>query len=86
MRELTSEVFEHEPPHRLSARSVGGPFRTRITLLVYPLDGGSRSRVTMEFELEGQGLFKLLAGFVRRNSKKVIPEQLALLKQKLESG
>jgi uncharacterized protein YndB with AHSA1/START domain len=86
-RDITYEVTEHDPPRRVAFRGVNGPVRPVGTATVEPLDEGSRSRVTLEFDLVGHGLIgKLFAPMARRQAAKTIPRDQAALKQKLESG
>ena len=54
------------------------------SVTIEPLDGGARSRVTLEFELEGRGYGKLLAPLGNREARKHIPKQQAKLKERLE--
>src|SRR5207253_515392 len=65
---------------------LNGPVRPRGTVTVEPLDGGSRSRVTIAFDLEGQGVGKLLAPLARRDARRRIAEDQTRLKERLEAG
>jgi uncharacterized membrane protein len=85
-REFTYEVTEHEPPRRSSFRGVNGPVRPVGTVTVEPVGDGSRSQVTIEFNLEGHGLGKLIAPLARRDARKRIPEDQERLKERLEAG
>jgi hypothetical protein len=60
--------------------------RPQATITFEPLDGGQRTRVSVEFDIEGHGLGMLLAPLVRRNVRKELPENQQRLKQKLESS
>jgi hypothetical protein len=61
-QDVPYEITEHDPPRRSAFRGLEGPVRPRGSVNIEPLDGGSRSRVTLEFELEATNLFgKLLA-------------------------
>jgi hypothetical protein len=54
---------------------------------IEPLDGGSRSRLTLEFALEATNLLgKLLAPLANREARKHVPKQQARIKERLESG
>jgi len=79
------EITEHEPPRKASFRGTSGPVRPVGTVTVDPL-GESSSRMTLEFDLEGHGIGKLLAIFARRQAAKEIPESHEKFKQLLESG
>jgi uncharacterized membrane protein len=83
-REITYEIIEHDPPRKASFRGVNGPVRPVGTITVEPLDGGSRSRVTLEFDFEGHGIGKLLAPLAAMNARKEIPKSQARLKERLE--
>lgn len=85
-RDMTYEVTEHDPPRRSSFRGLNGPVRAVGTVSVEPVDDGSRSRVTLQLDLEGHGLGKLIAPFARRQAAKQVPEDQARLKERLESG
>jgi uncharacterized membrane protein len=85
-RDIGYEVSEHDPPRRVSFRGVDGPVRPLGTVTIEPLGEGSRSRVTLEFDLEGHGIGKLLAPFARRQAARQIPQDQAKLKERLESG
>ena len=54
------------------------------TITVEPLDGGARSKMTLEFELKGQGLGVLFAPLARANARKEIPKSHRRLKEILE--
>jgi uncharacterized membrane protein len=85
-RTFTLEVTAHEPPTRFAFNGIDGPVRPRGTVTFEPLDGGQRTRCSVEFDIEGHGLGILLAPLVRRNARKEMPENLQHLKQKLESS
>jgi hypothetical protein len=53
---------------------------------VEPAGDGSRSRVTLEFDLEGHGIGKLLAPLAKSQARKEMPKNQAQLKERLESG
>jgi uncharacterized membrane protein len=85
-RDIRYEVTEHDPPRMVSFRGTDGPVRPVGTMTVEPLDGGSRSRVSIEFDLVGYGLGKLVAPLARRQAARQIPQDHAKLKERLESG
>ena len=85
-REIPYEVTEHDPPRKVSFRGVEGPVRPVGTVTVEPLDDGSRSRVSLQFDLQGHGIGKLFAPFARRQAAKQIPQDQARLKERLEGG
>jgi len=78
-------VIEHDPPRRIVARGLNGPVRPTVTVTVEPLDGGTRSRFTLELQLESHGVGKLFAMLARRSARAQIPRDQARLKQILEA-
>jgi uncharacterized membrane protein len=85
-RDFTYEITEHDPPRKASFRVLDGPVRPFGTISVEPLDGGSRSRITLQLDFEGHGLGKLLLPLVRRDAAKQVPQDQARLKERLEAG
>jgi uncharacterized membrane protein len=85
-RKMTYEITEHDPPWRAAFRTLDGPIRANGKIRVQPLDGLSRSRLTLELELEGVGMGKLIAPLARRDAARRIPEDQARLKRLLEAG
>jgi uncharacterized membrane protein len=85
-RDIRYEVTEHDPPRKVSFRGTDGPVRPVGTMTVEPLDGGARSRVSIELDLVGHGLGKLVAPLARRQATREVPKDQARLKEKLESG
>jgi uncharacterized membrane protein len=83
-RNISYEITEHDPPRRSSFRGVNGPIRPLGTVTIEPLDGGARSRLTLEFELKGKGLGVLFAPLARANARKEIPKSHQRLKEVLE--
>jgi uncharacterized membrane protein len=85
-RDIRYEIVEHDPPRKVSFRGLEGPVRVVGTVTVEPLENGSRSRVMLEFDLEGHGIGKLVAPLARRRARKQIPNDQVKLKERLESG
>jgi uncharacterized membrane protein len=85
--EVTYEITEHDPPWKASFKGVDGPIRPKGTVRIAPLDGKTRSRVTLELELEPVTFGgKLMAGLARSAAARRVPKDQAKLKQILESG
>jgi hypothetical protein len=82
----TEKITELTPPRTWEVRSFGGPPVTAIAKgRIDPLDGGTRSRVTITLEFEGHGIGKLLIPLViRRQARKQLPQNTARLKEVLE--
>lgn len=85
-REIESEIFEYEPPRRIAARGVNGPVRATVVITIEPLDGGSRSRFTLELTLAGRGIGRLFALLARRSARQQVPRDQLRLKGILEGG
>ena len=83
-RNFEYELTEHDPPKRMSFRVLNGPIRPYGTMTLAPAAAGTK--VDFEMDFEGHGFGKLLLGFVRRDARKIVPLDLAQLKQRLESG
>ena len=84
VREVEYEIIERDPPRRSAFRGTSGPIRPVGTVTFEPLDGGSRTRLTMTFDLEGRGIGKAFAPMARKQAAKAIPESHAKLKAILE--
>jgi protein-S-isoprenylcysteine O-methyltransferase Ste14/uncharacterized protein YndB with AHSA1/START domain len=86
-RTTTQEITQAERPRSWAARGVDGPLRPNADLTVEPLDGGTRSRVTIALDFEGHGFGKLLPlEVIRRMTAKTAPKSYQNLKQLLERG
>ena len=86
-RTMTSEITEIAPPGSWAVRGIDGPVRGMVKGTVEPLEGGERSRVTIEVDFEGHGIGKLLVPLVvRRQARAQMPANMERLKEKLERG
>jgi protein-S-isoprenylcysteine O-methyltransferase Ste14/uncharacterized protein YndB with AHSA1/START domain len=86
-RMTTQEVTQTERPRSWAARGVDGPFRPNADLTIEPLDGGTRSRVTISLDFQGHGFGKLLPlEVIRRMTAKTAPKSYQNLKRLLEQG
>jgi uncharacterized membrane protein len=83
--EVTYEISEHDPPRKVSFGGLNGAVRPVGSVTIEPA-GEGRSRVTLELDLEGHGIGKLIAPLARRDARKHVPENQARLKQRLEAG
>lgn len=83
-REFTYEITEHDPPRRSSWRVVEGPVRAVGSVTVEPVGDGNRSRVTVDFDLEGHGIGLLFAPLARMQARRQVPRDQATLKEILE--
>jgi uncharacterized protein YndB with AHSA1/START domain len=86
-RTMTMELAELNSPRSWAVRGIDGPVRGNARGTVEPLDGGARSRVTIELDFEGHGIGKLLVPLVvRRQAQKEMPKNMQNLKERLERG
>jgi uncharacterized protein YndB with AHSA1/START domain len=86
VQDTSYEITEHEAPRRSSFRGTAGPVRPVGTVIVEPLGDGSKSRVSLEFDLVGHGMGALIVPVARMQAKKEIPKAQEQLKARLESG
>jgi uncharacterized protein YndB with AHSA1/START domain len=88
-REMTqsAEVAELTPPTSWTVRGLDGAVRGGVKGRIEPLDDGARSRVTIELDLQGHGIGKLLVPlFVRRKAQDEMPRNMTKLKERLEGA
>jgi carbon monoxide dehydrogenase subunit G len=86
-RVVTSEVTHIDPQRRWGVRGIDGPIRAIVDVTVESLDGGSRSRVSIDVDFEGHGIGKLIVPLVvRPQAAKEMPGNLQRLKQRLEGS
>ena len=85
-RHSSYEITEHAPPYRHSFRGTGGLIRPAGTVTVDPIGAASRTRVSIEFNLIGRGVGRLLAPLARRAARKSVIDSQRRFKAKLERG
>lgn len=84
-RPATSELVRLDPPRAWSVHGIDGPIRARVDLDLQRLSN-QRSRLTISVDFEGRGIGKLLIPLVvQRQARAEMPENLARLKQHIES-
>ena len=84
-RPSTSELVRFDPPRAWSVRGIDGPIRARVDVTVEPLTE-SRSRLNITVDFDGHGIGRLLVPLVvRRQARAEMPENLARLKQQVET-
>ncbi|WP_405437187.1 SRPBCC family protein [Streptomyces avidinii] len=82
----TMEFVELDPPRSWHVHGVDGPVRPDVRGTVEPLDGGTRSRVTLDVDFEGHGLGRALVPLmVRPMVRKELPRGEEKLKHLLET-
>ncbi|MFJ7589787.1 SRPBCC family protein [Streptomyces sp. NPDC097617] len=82
----TMEFVELDPPRSWHVHGIDGPVRPDVRGTVEPLDGGTRSRVTLDVDFEGHGLGRALVPLVVRPMvRKELPRGEEKLKHLLET-
>ncbi|NUU17580.1 SRPBCC family protein [Cellulomonas humilata] len=83
-RASTSVVTHVHPGEHWGVRGIDGPIRAVVDVTVEPL-APELTRVTISVDFEGHGLGRLLVPLVvRRQAAAEMPENLQLLKRRLE--
>ena len=83
-RAVTSEIIRVDPPRTWRIRSIDGPIRAVVDVAVEPL-APERARLTIAIDFAGRGVGRLLVPLVvRREARKEMPANLAVLKARLE--
>jgi uncharacterized protein YndB with AHSA1/START domain len=81
----TAEIAQLTPPTRWTVHGVDGPVRGDVDGTIEPVADGAGSRVTIQLDLHGHGVGKLLLPlFVRRTAQQEMPRNLQRLKEQLE--
>ncbi|MGW6978411.1 SRPBCC family protein [Streptomyces sp. NPDC054932] len=82
----TMEFVELDPPRSWHVHGIDGPVRPDVRGTIEPLEGGTRSRVTLDVDFEGHGLGRALVPLVVRPMvRKEMPRGEAKLKHLLET-
>ncbi|MFF4423278.1 MULTISPECIES: SRPBCC family protein [Streptomyces] len=82
----TMEFVELDPPRSWHVHGVDGPVRPDVRGTIEPLDGGTRSRVTLDVDFEGRGVGRALVPLVVRPMvRKEMPRGEEKLKHLLET-
>ena len=85
-RDSSYEITEHAPPHRHSFRGITGLVRPLGAVTIQPLGDGSPTRVSIEFNLIGRGIGKIIAPLARNGARKSVVDSQHRFKAKLERG
>jgi hypothetical protein len=84
-RPSTSELVRLEPPRAWSVHGIDGPIRALVDVTVDSLSD-TRSRLSIAVDFEGHGLGRLLVPLiVRRQARAEMPDNIARLKQQVET-
>jgi uncharacterized protein YndB with AHSA1/START domain len=74
---VTYEIVEYDPPRRTRFQVINGPVRPAGTITLEALDGGARSKLTLELDFQAHGIGKLMAPMARRQAAKQVPRRPA---------
>jgi uncharacterized protein YndB with AHSA1/START domain len=86
-RPVTAAVTHVDPPRAWGVRGIDGPIRAEVNVTVDPLDGGRRSRVTIELDFSGHGIGRVLVPvIVRPQARAEMSSNMERLKQRLEEA
>jgi hypothetical protein len=84
-RPSTSELVQIDPPRTWGVRGLDGPIRAAVDVLVEPVTD-ARSRLTISVDFTGHGIGKILVPLVvRREARKEMPANMAVLKRRMEA-
>jgi len=84
-RPSTSRLEYINPPTTWAVKGIDGPIRATVDLTVVPLTD-ARSRLTIAVDFDGHGIGRIVVPLVvRRQARKEMPANLAMLKQRLET-
>lgn len=84
-REVTSEITELDSPSAWTLRGIDGPIRAQVHVIVEPLDGDRRSRVTIDIDFTGHGMGRLIVPLaVQPQARKEMPANMQRLRQRME--
>jgi hypothetical protein len=84
-RPSTSELVHIDPPRTWRVEGLDGPIRATVDVQVEPVTD-ARSRLTIAVDFAGHGIGKILVPLVvRREARKEMPENMAALKQRMET-
>ncbi|KMO97571.1 SRPBCC family protein [Streptomyces roseus] len=83
---MTMQVTELDRPRSWHVRGIGGPVRGDVRGTIEPLDGGKRSRLTLDLDFEGHGIGRVIAPLVvKPHARKEMPRDEEMLKHLLEN-
>src|ERR1700722_17164582 len=84
-RTSTSELTELAAPRTWAIRGIDGPIRADVTITVDPVNDGQESHVTIELDLSGHGIGKMIMPVVLQEARKEAPVSCQKLKELLEA-
>jgi uncharacterized protein YndB with AHSA1/START domain len=83
--EIDAEVIEYEAPTRVALRLVASAFESTVTQTLAESDGGTRLDTRIDTEYKS-ALARLMSGVVTGHAQKTLEDDLARLKDLLESS
>jgi uncharacterized protein YndB with AHSA1/START domain len=83
--EIDAEVVEYEPQTRVAIRLVASAFESTVTQTLAESDGGTRLATRIDTEYKS-ALARLMSGVVTGHAQKTLEDDLARLKDLLESS
>jgi uncharacterized protein YndB with AHSA1/START domain len=84
-RTSTSELTQLAAPRTWAIHGIDGPVRADVTITVDPVNDGLESHVTIELDLHGHGVGKMLMPVVLQEARKEAPLSCEKLKELLET-
>ncbi|GGT59967.1 hypothetical protein GCM10014713_61800 [Streptomyces purpureus] len=82
---MTMQITEMDPPRYWHMKGIDGPVRGDVRGTIEPLEGGTRSRLTLALDFESHGIGKVLVPLVvRPHARKEMPKNEQRLKGLLE--
>jgi uncharacterized membrane protein len=86
-RTATQELTAIDPPRRWSVHGIDGPVRADVDVRIEPLDGNTRSRVTISLDFFGSGIGKLVVPlFVTPGAPREVAQSFETLKTRLDGA
>ncbi|MFI6147808.1 SRPBCC family protein [Streptomyces sp. NPDC051109] len=83
---MAMEVTELDKPRSWHIQGIRGPVRGDVRGTIEPLDGGKRSRVTLDLDFQGHGIGRVIAPLVvKPYARKEMPRNEEKLKHLLEN-
>ena len=83
--EIDAEVVEYEPQTRVAIRLVASAFESTVTQTLAERDGVTELKTTIDTEYKS-ALARLMSGVVTGHAQKTLEDDLARLKDLLESS
>lgn len=79
---ICREIVRLDPKERINTEILNGPIKGTKTLTLSPIDSNTTS-ITVNWDIELSGIYKLFSGMVRKHIHKGTEEALERISQKL---